>query len=929
MEKESLSFLDNGQEANFLEKAIHYLDDCDSFDFSVSFIKLAGLKLLRNAIERALSRGARGRLITSTYQNFTDIPSLEVFLKWQEERFPGRFECHLDFDCFGENGFHTKGYLFKKGNERKMIIGSTNITYFALKKNIEWNLCYDGKEEVESYAKAEHEFEVLWQKTRKINAKLIQNYKTKLDTAIERWDMDYVFIGDEEVAPNVMQQEALKRIRDTRDEGANRALVVSAPGSGKTYLAAFDARNFGARRVLFVVHRDAILIEAMMTFQKVFGDSRTYCIYNGENPTHDADFVFASNTMVARHLNDFNPDDFDYIVMDECHHTSGMTYEKIMEFFEPEFMLGLTATPDRMDGDNVYSKFQDNVPYDLRLRDALLANLVVPFKYYGIRAIDVDYSNEADIRKIAQSIASNHNCELIDEEIRKHRPEGKLKAVAFCVNRDHAREMAEKMRSYGYKTAYLSGLNDTGERLSAFKDLQEDNGELEIIFAIDILNEGVDIPSINMVLFLRPTESSIIFLQQLGRGLRKYPGKRFLTVLDFIGNNYQRSTQIALALGSLGETSFMEKAYLREMVISDFNNLGLEGVEIHLDAFSKEEILKQLDKTNFNRIQTLKNEYETFKHSLRKSTPPTMFDYLDNSSSPDLIKFLKANYKGKNCSYYSFLRKIGESDIPNLSTEEEAFLNKVSDLLPLVRPDEYLIIKSLLDGCEWYDTDGEGFETKRSIRKHAKAVLAKKGIIGPDARLAIKPISEGLVDQLEQTVFYGLTRYAQELEKYVQEFGEYRPGEFMLYGNYYKEQVMMVLKSEGLQFMKGTLFREDGETILFVGLKKEKRNEEKLNYKDKFLSPMIFQWESENGTTMDNSTGRKIRSTSKAHLFVRKMESEDGITLPFTYFGTGHFTNIRATKNNDQDTLTMDVLLDNEVPKKYRFDFEVPGDKQA
>ena len=308
------SFITNYSDISFLEKLKSSIKRCNSFCFSVSFIKDAGLILIQREIEEALARGVQGKIITSTYQNFTDIPSLQKFLKWSKDF--DNFECHLDIECFGDNGFHSKGYLFEYDDEAEIIIGSSNITRFALLKNIEWNISLISKENIESYKDALDEFDTLWEHTLELNQELIDMYRLRLDYALEKWDMDYISPDSSTINPNSMQRKALKEIRRYRDTGVDKALIISATGSGKTYLAAFDARNFGAKHLLYIVHRDAILKDARDTFANVFGSERTYGLYTGSNNEIDRDFIFASTSMLSRHLTDFDPKEFDYIVQD-------------------------------------------------------------------------------------------------------------------------------------------------------------------------------------------------------------------------------------------------------------------------------------------------------------------------------------------------------------------------------------------------------------------------------------------------------------------------------------------------------------------------------------------------------------------------------------------------------------------------------------
>ena len=901
---------------SFLNKIKSNLKKCKSFSFSVSFIKKAGLVLLEREIEEALDRGAKGRIITSTYQNFTDIGSLEQFYTWQKEY--DNFECHLDYECFGDNGFHTKGYLFEYDDSIEFIVGSSNITRFALLKNFEWNVSLISKDNLDSYNDALIEFELIWDKTLELDTKLIEKYRLQLDYAIEKWDMDYVNAMDAKINPNSMQRKALRELRRYRDTGVKKALIISATGSGKTYLAAFDARNFGAKRLLYIVHRESILKDAKESFVKVFGAERTYGFYTGNENSLEADFIFATSNMLGRHLDSFKKDEFDYIIYDEVHHVVAETGKKIFEYFEPEFILGLTATPERMDNQDIFTLFDQNVPFELRLRDAINNDLVVPFHYYGIRDQLVDYSSK-DKMTIAKNIAEQNNIEFIKSQIEKYRKPGeKLKCIAFCTNIQSCRLMAEELYEEGYHTISLTGINDTGVRIKAFKDLQDDNNLLEIICTVDILNEGVDIPQVNMILFLRPTESQTVFIQQLGRGLRKYPGKEYVTVLDFIGNNYDRAVQIAMALGTLGKTTYMEKAYLKEMIRTNFESLDIPEVKIEIDDLSKEEIINFIDKTNFNSRVFLEKDYKNFKSYINNGSYPTHMDFLNSDVSPDLIRIIKSTFNGsKNKSYYNFLKKIDEDTIPMFDDKQIAFINNMEDLLPLARLDEYLIIEQAIKEhtIDLKRIEGINEHITDKTLENAYNNLKSLGLV-ENNEIDLTNIEDGeLKDYLSDTLNYGIVRYNRE-------FGEYT-GLFKLYRNYYKEQASRIMLKNGI-LQKGTYY-EDDIAYIFAGIKKGE--EGRLNYKDKFINNKIFQWESI--ANVSESEKEHLRNSKKVHLFIRKMESEDTVTLPYTYFGLGTFTNERDSYTEEDGkkhpTLLYDIVLDDEVPEDYYIDFEIPN----
>ena len=901
---------------SFLNKIKSNLKKCKSFSFSVSFIKKAGLVLLEREIEEALDRGAKGRIITSTYQNFTDIGSLEQFYTWQKEY--DNFECHLDYECFGDNGFHTKGYLFEYDDSIEFIVGSSNITRFALLKNFEWNVSLISKDNLDSYNDALIEFELIWDKTLELDTKLIEKYRLQLDYAIEKWDMDYVNAMNAKINPNSMQRKALRELRRYRDTGVKKALIISATGSGKTYLAAFDARNFGAKRLLYIVHRESILKDAKESFVKVFGAERTYGFYTGNENSLEADFIFATSNMLGRHLDSFKKDEFEYIIYDEVHHVVAETGKRIFEYFEPEFILGLTATPERMDNQDIFTLFDQNVPFELRLRDAINNDLVVPFHYYGIRDQLVDYSSK-DKMTIAKNIAEQNNIEFIKSQIEKYRKPGeKLKCIAFCTNIQSCRLMAEELYEEGYHTISLTGINDTGVRIKAFKDLQDENNLLEIICTVDILNEGVDIPQVNMVLFLRPTESQTVFIQQLGRGLRKYPGKDYVTVLDFIGNNYDRAVQIAMALGTLGKTTYMEKAYLKEMIRTNFESLDIPEVKIEIDDLSKEEIINFIDKTNFNSRVFLEKDYKNFKSYINNGSYPTHMDFLNSDVSPDLIRIIKSTFSGsKNKSYYNFLKKIDEDTIPMFDDKQIAFINNMEDLLPLARLDEYLIIEQAIKEhtIDLKRIEGINEHITDKTLENAYNNLKSLGLV-ENNEIDLTNIEDGeFKDYLLDTLNYGIVRYNRE-------FGEYT-GLFKLYRNYYKEQASRIMLKNGI-LQKGTYY-EDDIAYIFAGIKKGE--EGRLNYKDKFINNKIFQWESI--ANVSESEKEHLRNSKKVHLFIRKMESEDTVTLPYTYFGLGTFTNERDSYTEEDGkkhpTLLYDILLDDEVPEDYHIDFEIPN----
>ena len=922
----SNQFLTNYTEVTFLDKIKDNLRRCKSFAFSVSFIKKAGLVLLFKDIEAAVERGAQGRIITSTYQNFTDIESIKSFFALQCKH--SNFECHLDYECFHDNhystlGYHSKGYLFEFDDCYEVIIGSSNITRYALLKNIEWDVVVH-ESEPEVYSQAYAEFDDKWAATHLLNNAIINLYSNKLNFAIERWDMDYDITASN-IKPNFMQRKALKELNRYRAVGTSRALVVAAAGSGKTYLAAFDALNFNPKRLLYIVHEGSILKKSLETFCEVFGKSVTYGMFSGEHKELDADFVFATNITMCKSLELFAKNEFDYIIIDECHHATAETYKKIISYFEPEFLLGLTATPERMDNQDVFELFDQNVPYELRLRDAIINELVVPFKYYGIRDQLVDYGlSKSEERKMIAQLANEAHIEFISAQIESRRSQGKLKALAFCRNVTHARMMCEAMGER-YKTAYLTGRNDIGERIRAYNDLQSEEADLEILFTVDILNEGVDIPGVNMVLFLRPTESSTIFIQQLGRGLRKYNNKPYVTVLDFIGNSYKRSVQIAFALGSLSRNLILEKKLMQQLVRDNFKALGLceYGVEINIDDLSKEEIINYIENENFNSLSYMKQDYFNFKKYINSEFYPKHMDFLNNDCAPDLLRFMNIKIGGKkNISYYNFLRGIEEENLPVFSERQVLFANYLSAQLPLVRKHEYLIFDCLVKGItdiaeikQFLNQNIIGCKVEEI--EHALHYIYENGYARKEAnklRLAVE-MDNDFKEYILDLLSYGLTRYFID-------FGD--EIDFKLWHSYRSDQVMALLYQAPATLQTGTFYKY-GNAYIFVDLKKDASVEEHLNYLDKYLEPSVFQWETVADITEKELL--KLLNSNKAYVFVRKVSAENGITLPHIFAGIGKLSNPRKQfkfnkkKNKNVTTYLFDILMENELPDYLQYDF--------
>ncbi len=524
-------------------------------DIIVSFLMESGVRVLLNDLKAALDRGVQIRLLTGNYLGITQPSALCLLKKELGNR--------VDLRFYNDKGrsFHPKSYIFHYERTSEIYIGSSNISRSALTSGIEWNYRFDSVADNGNFLLFYRTFEDLFlHHSIVIDDEELYRYSKNWHKPAVAKDLDRYDKNEEDednkaealFQPRGAQIEALYALEDSRADGALKGLVQAATGIGKTYLAAFDSAKY--KRVLFVAHREEILKQAAAAFQNVRCSDDYGFFYRKQKDT-DRSVIFASVATLGRaeYLNDtyFRADYFDYVVIDEFHHAVNEQYRKIADYFKPQFMLGLTATPERMDGKNIYELCDYNVPYEISLKEAINKGMLVPFHYYGIYDA-TDYSGlrlikgRYDERELTQIYADNEKrYELIYKYYTKYRSR---RALGFCCSRQHASQMAEEFCRRGIPSAAVYSNADgeyAEERDVAIERLKSQ--EIRVIFSVDMFNEGLDIASLDMVMFLRPTESPIVFLQQLGRGLRTYKGKEYLNVLDFIGN-YEKAGKSLLLL---------------------------------------------------------------------------------------------------------------------------------------------------------------------------------------------------------------------------------------------------------------------------------------------------------------------------------------------------------------------------------------------
>jgi len=533
-----------GNEANpLLPVFLTALARGTQLDIAVAFVTEAGLGKVESHFKDLVDPGGRDgvlRFLTGDYLDVTEPRALRRLLDLREE-YGERADIRV-FETSRDLGFHPKAYLIHKVDSgATAFIGSSNLTSHALERGLEWNQRIEGDLQTSPLREVLVELERLFdhQKTKVLSAEWVDQYEARREVA----ELDRASGIDpvEEPKPTVpephgIQEEALDALNRTRMAGNKAGLVVMATGLGKTWLAAFDSVKF--KNVLFVAHREEILHQAMQTFRRIRPDARLGVYAGGQFDKH-ADVLFASVQTLSRvnHLRQFAPDRFDYIVVDEFHHAAASTYRKLIDHFEPQFLLGLTATPERSDGGDLLALCGENLVFRCDLVDGINRELLSPFKYYGVQD-DVDFTNipwrsgKFDLESLENEvITAKRAASAFDQWIKR----GENCALAFCVSKRHADYMANYFVQYGVSAVAVHSGADSAPRTLSLEQLA--SGQLKIIFAVDMFNEGVDVPAIDTVMMLRPTESKILWLQQFGRGLRRSAGKTHLAVIDFIGNH--------------------------------------------------------------------------------------------------------------------------------------------------------------------------------------------------------------------------------------------------------------------------------------------------------------------------------------------------------------------------------------------------------
>lgn len=928
---------------------------CDRFQISVAFITMSGITPLLQTLKELENKNIPGEILTTNYLNFSEPGALKklndlsnITLKM------------YDVEAADE-GFHTKGYIFRKDEIYRIIIGSSNITSAALTSNREWNTKLISTEQGEMAKEIVAEFKELWNSPYALSFDTFyENYKeryqiikhqreaAKLDeiTSIEKYTLQ----------PNSMQVGFITNLKKILAAGEKRALLISATGTGKTYASAFAMRELGFRRVLFLVHRGQLARQTRKSYEKVFANTVSMGLVGAGYHEYEADYVFATVQTLNRdeHLLQYAKDAFDCIVLDEAHHVPADTYRKIMDHFTPKLWLGMTATPDKRDdnveGRNVYEIFNYQIAYEIRLQQAMEENLLCPFHYFGIT--DLSMIGDEEAARDFNMLTSDERVRHIVNQADYYGYSGdKVKGLIFCSNIKETEELSEKFNQIinpatgkNFRTVALNGSASEQERQGAFERLamnedesSEDRQPLDYIFSVEILNEGVDIVEVNQVIMLRPTQSPIVFIQQLGRGLRKASGKEYVVILDFIGN-YNNNFMIPIALS--GDRTY-NKDNIRRYVME--GGRVIPGAStVHFDEISRKRIFASVDNANFSDIKLIKENYNNLKNKLGRI--PALRDF-DDYGEMDVIRIFDNNSLG---SYYKFLVKYEKEYTIRLSEDEEKVIEFVSKKLASgKRIQELQLLKRILVYTRGISKIGLFAGLENDLKSYGKVmskdqqeniihVMTNEFPAGSGKKTyaqcvfiekddsdykPAKSFAEMLANNdfyniLKELVDFGISRYKRDYSK------TYGQTDLVLYQKYTYEDVCRLLNWEQNEVplnIGGYKFDKKTKTFpVFINYDKAENISDTTRYEDHFVPGFRDRLIaiSKSGRSMQSEDVQNFLKAKErgiqVELFVRK-NKDDKISKEFYYLG--HMTASGNAKeftmaNTEKTAVEIEWILD-------------------
>ncbi len=858
------------------------LESCDEFIISVAFVTLGGVTMILEQLKDLEARGVKGKILTGDYLTFTQPKALKKLLEFK----------NIELKVLSDEKFHAKGYFFRKGDIWTMIVGSSNLTQTALTVNFEWNLKINSLKDGKIATEILNNFYDVFNKIPALDMDSLLEYERVYNLTKEYTKKKKQEIREyKEITPNIMQKQALENLNNLR-KYERKGLLISATGTGKTYLSAFDVRNANPKRVLFIAHRKTILQKAKETYENILRDKKI--VIYGEEDIDEADVVFAMIQTLSKenHMTKFSPDYFDYIVVDEVHHGGAKSYQSVLNYFIPKFLLGMTATPERGDNFDIYKLFDNNIAYEIRLHDALKEELLSPFHYFGISDIEIDgelINEKSGIKKLTADARVNH----IIEKSRFYGYSGdKIHGLIFVSRIDEALLLEEKFQERGVKAIALTGDDSDEKRERSIAQLE--NGEIEYIITVDIFNEGVDIPCVNQVILLRPTESSIVYIQQLGRGLRKYLDKEYVVILDFIGN-YEKNFLIPIAVS---QNSNYDKDYMKRFIMNGTDMIPGQS-SIIFEEIVKERIFENINRTNFSTKKNIEKDFILLEKQLGRV--PMLYDFFEkNMIEPSVILKYKKTYD-------EVLRILKpREEFPTLDSRESNYLTFLSSFFtPAKRVHEMVILQELLNKERVsIEEIGKILEERYSLYNQEERIengvkhLAKEIFVSLSTAKEFLPIVERYEDDIvlsgdfkksyEGKLYFknlidDLIRYNLA---YVEKNYKQREEETILrYKEYSKQEAFWYLNldfNNGYQVSGYTVFEEQRKVILFITLDDTPPF---TQYDNKFYDNRKFTWYSKNQRCLSRNgkltaEGKIAENYYILEVFIKKKSGEN-----FYYIG--------------------------------------------
>ena len=870
------------------------IESADSIYMIVSFLKLSGVNLIYDRLKRFCSHPEHKlRIITTTYCGVTEAKAVERLASLPNT------EIRISYNTQIER-LHAKSYIFERNSGfSTAYIGSSNLSKSAQTDGLEWNIRVTNVENPHIIDAALATFNIYWNS---------HNFEDFNKGGIEKLYKELEKTRTPKIATDLLskytilphQKQILDKLSAIREGGINRNLIVAATGTGKTVISAFDYKVFteqtvGEHRLLFIAHRQEILKQSQRTYRSVLQDANFGDVWVGDSrPVKGIDHLFISiQTFNSKYDSVFRnlPDNYyDYIVIDEAHHLVADSYRTVLNKFAPQLLIGLTATPERMDGVSLLPDFDNQISAEIRLPKALDEGLLTPFQYLCI-SDDTDLTDEELMQgdryvasKLTDKLCNSERVGLIINRLQYYLPdEHKCRALGFCATKKHAQFMAEEFCKVGFKAAYLTSDNDE-ERLSLNRQLAQ--GKINYLFVVDIFNEGVDIPSVDTVLFLRPTESLTIFLQQLGRGLRLYPGKQQLTVFDFVAQLNQKYDFASRFRSLLTRT---DKS-VAEQVKNGFTLLP-HGCTIHMEEKAQECVLQNIKAAIYNKSRLVKE--------LRSYTStPTLSEFIANNGQD-----IRLIYKGGNC--WSNLKK--EAGLCQYADDENTkrFTRGIGNLVHVNSVSYLNFIRKVMKA--------KGTIRCNDQREKTYAVMLYYSLFGDKiSKIGVESIDEALRRLEHYPIFVSeileLTAYIlSNLDKKTYSVGEGMPATLEQYGCYTREEIFAIFGQQTAERrMQGSVagavnIKELNTELFFVTLNKSDKDfSAKTMYNDYVVSEYEFHWESQN---TDSHTGKGQRfvkqkeNGKKFLLFVRENKRDGfGNTCPFICFGLIDYISSKGDK---------------------------------